>query len=77
MNAYVKAGVVLRAVDYLWSSYRDAGTLDEARKESGFICFVVEPNQLTGNLKFIDEVDRKTGIRAEFRSGVRSSAERK
>jgi putative transposase len=106
----VKAGMVPRADDYVWSSYRArvgkeickwldvpptfgalgvnhaqriekysdfVNQLGDARKESEFIGAAVERNQLTGGAKFIDEVERRTGIRVEFRSRGRPASKRK
>lgn len=104
----VKAGMVEKAEQYRWSSYRSriglepCGWLDvppcfealgnderqrmdryrdyigmfkSAQKESAFIRTAVERNQLTGGRRFISEVERKIGVRVEFRGRGRPSAE--
>lgn len=59
-------------------SYRHyVGNLTDARKEADFIGSAVERNQLTGKSKFIDDVQRRTGFRIEFRSRGRPTTERK
>lgn len=56
--------------------YRNfVGQMGEARKEAGFIDAAVERNQLTGGSRFVDEVERRTGRRVEFRSRGRPRRE--
>lgn len=95
----VKAGMVVSAADYPWSSYQERilgkshkllddddhylelGTTVEERKhryaeflvsgvsasEQQFIQESVRRNQLTGNHRFVDEIERRTGLRVERR----------
>ncbi|MEZ5525276.1 MAG: transposase [Pseudomonadales bacterium] len=105
----VKAGMVLKAADYLWSSYQERifgqgrkllnaadqylelGVTAEERKrryieflESGitsaeqrFIQESVSRNQLTGNARFIDEIEMRTGMRVEQRGRGRPRKDEK
>ncbi len=41
--------------------------VEVSSKEQPFICRAVSSNQLTGSLRFIDEVERRTGFRVENR----------
>ena len=104
----VKAGMVAKPEDYLWSSY--AARIDEvtcewldmlptihvlgnkrseqiacykayvaddsaAKKSQVFIAAAVERNQLTGGSRFVDEVEKRTGQRVEFRGQGRPRQE--
>jgi putative transposase len=41
---------------------------EAAQAEASFIRAAVDRNQLTGDTRFIDEVEARTGVRVEFRS---------
>lgn len=51
--------------------------INEAQDQAGFIGKAVERNQLTGSRAFIDEVERRTGIRVAHRGRGRPPTTRK
>lgn len=52
------------------------GMVEDGKEEAAFIGAAVERNQLTGDRRLIDEVEKRTGLRIEFRGRGRPVAER-